>query len=118
MPEIFAIQRETLVSVQGLKICILGLRGLRTLRLRLEQSAANGLAVATAIKDHSLVNAMLHPAMADSPDNEIYQRDFSGPCGLFGVVIDGNIAQSAIDKAVEEMGISRNWRFLGAAMKA
>ncbi|MGB2285020.1 MAG: trans-sulfuration enzyme family protein, partial [Candidatus Puniceispirillaceae bacterium] len=49
----------------------LGLRGLRTLRLRLEQSAANGLAVATAIKDHSLVNAMLHPAMADSPDNEI-----------------------------------------------
>lgn len=85
----------------------LGLRGLRTLRLRLEQSAANGLAVATAIKDHSLVNAMLHPAMADSPDNQIYQRDFSGPCGLFGVVIDGNIAQSAIDKAVEEMGIFR-----------
>jgi len=83
----------------------LGLRGLRTLRLRLEQSAANGVALATALKGHRLVKEILHPALEDSPDHQIYTRDFSGPCGLFGVVIDGNIAQSAIDKAVEEMGI-------------
>ena len=85
----------------------LGLRGLRTLRLRLEQSAANGIALATALSGHKSVTAMLHPALETSQDHALYKRDFSGPCGLFGVIIDANISQSAIDKAVEEMSIFR-----------
>ena len=85
----------------------LGLRGLRTLRLRLEQSAANGIALATALADLKQVKAILHPALESSQDNDIYNRDFTGSCGLFGVVIDANIPQAAIDKAVEEMTVFR-----------
>jgi len=81
------------------------LRGLRTLRLRLEQSAQNGLMLAEQLSQHSLVAEVLHPALSTSPDHALYHRDFSGPCGLFGFVLDAGITQKALDEAVESMEI-------------
>ena len=83
----------------------LGLRGLRTMRLRLEQSASNGLMLAQALAEHPLVVDILHPALNSSPDNELYKRDFCGPCGLFGFVLPEAIAQEKLDKAIESMEI-------------
>jgi len=83
----------------------LGLRGLRTMRLRLEQSASNGLMLAQALAKHPLVVDILHPALNSSPDNELYKRDFYGSCGLFGFVLPKTIAQDKLDKAVESMEI-------------
>ncbi len=83
----------------------LGLRGLRTMRLRLEQSASNGLMLAQALFEHPLVVEVLHPALKSSPDNELYKRDFYGPCGLFGFILPETIAQNELDKAVEGMKI-------------
>jgi len=82
-----------------------GLRGLRTLRLRLEQSAANGLYLAERIEKHPLVEAVLHPALTSSMDNAIYKRDFSGSCGLFGIVLRKEMSQEKLDKALEDMEI-------------
>ena len=83
----------------------LGLRGLRTMRLRLEQSAANGLMLAQSLTKHPLVLDVLHPALDSSPDHELYKRDFSGSCGLFGFVLPETIPQETLDKAVEGMNI-------------
>ena len=85
----------------------LGLRGLRTLRLRLEQSAQNGLAVMQALDGHPLIHQILHPAHPQSPDHALYNRDFSGSCGLFAFVLDGKVAQPQLDKAVEKMSVFR-----------
>ena len=75
------------------------------MRLRLEQSAANGVMLAKSLTNHSLVLDVLHPALDSSPDNELYKRDFSGSCGLFGFVLPKTIAQDKLDKAVEGMEI-------------
>ena len=83
----------------------LGLRGLRTMRLRLEQSAANGLMLAQSLTKHPLVIDVLHPALDSSTDHELYKRDFSGSCGLFGFVLPETIPQERLDKAVEGMNI-------------
>lgn len=85
----------------------LGLRGLRTLRLRLEQSAQNGLAVMHFLSTHPLIRQILHPAHQKSPDNMLYNRDFSGSCGLFGFVLDNTIPQSKLDDAIDTMSIFR-----------
>ena len=85
----------------------LGLRGLRTLRLRLEQSAQNGLAVMHFLSTHPLIPQILHPAHQKSPDNMLYNRDFSGSCGLFGFVLDNTIPQSKLDNAIDTMSIFR-----------
>ena len=83
----------------------LGLRGLRTMRLRLEQSASNGFMLAQALAEHPLVVEVLHPALNSSPDNELYMRDFYGSCGLFGFVLPETITQDKLDRAVEGMHI-------------
>ena len=75
------------------------------MRLRLEQSAANGLMLAKSLTEHPLVLDVLHPALDSSPDHELYKRDFSGSCGLFGFVLPETITQERLDKAVEGMNI-------------
>lgn len=83
----------------------MGLRGLRTLQLRLTQSATNGIFLAEKLSAHPLVIDVLHPALPTNRDYQIYSRDFSGSCGLFGFVISDNIDQKQLDDAVEAMGI-------------
>ena len=75
------------------------------MRLRLEQSAENGLMLAQLLAKHPLVVEVLHPALVSSPDYELYKRDFHGSCGLFGFVLPETIAQDKLDKAVEGMEI-------------
>ena len=82
-----------------------GLRGLRTMRLRLEESAKNGLYLAEKLAEHPLVTEVLHPGLPTSCDHEIYKRDFSGPCGLFAFVIRKEMTQEQLDKAIEQMEI-------------
>lgn len=82
-----------------------GLRGLRTLRLRLEESAKNGLYLAEKLAEHPLVAEVLHPGLPTSCDHEIYKRDFSGPCGLFAFVIRKEMSQEQLDKAIEQMEV-------------
>lgn len=96
---------RTLGMCAGPEDLYLGLRGLRTMRLRLEQSGANGILLAEQLSRHPLVSEVIHPALPGSPDYQIYCRDFSGSCGLFAFVLPDNIAQDKLDKAVEEMDI-------------
>ena len=83
----------------------LGLRGLRTMKLRLSQSAENGLAVARAAESHDAVISVLHPGLPSSRDHTIFNRDFAGSCGLFGLVLKPEISQTSIDAAIEAMSV-------------
>lgn len=65
----------------------LGLRGLRTLSVRLKQHEANALKVATWLKSHPLVDKVLHPAFEDCEGHAFFKRDFSGSSGLFSIVL-------------------------------
>ncbi|VBB69446.1 Cystathionine beta-lyase [invertebrate metagenome] len=65
----------------------LGLRGLRTLSVRLRQHQENGILLANWLKHRSEVERVLHPALQDSPGHALWYRDFTGACGLFGVVL-------------------------------
>jgi cystathionine beta-lyase len=57
--------------------------------VRLRQHEANGLKVAEWLKAQPQVSRVLHPALADCPGHEIWQRDFSGASGLFSFVLNG-----------------------------
>ena len=87
---------RTLGVCAGPEDLYLGLRGLRTMRLRLEQSGANGILLAEQLHNHPLVSEVLSTRpLPGSPDHEIYCRDFSGPCGLFAFVLPDTIARQA-----------------------
>jgi cysteine-S-conjugate beta-lyase len=65
----------------------LGLRGLRTLAVRLERHFKSGLAVARWLEQRPEVLRLLHPAMPSHPGHAIWKRDFSGASGLFSAVL-------------------------------
>jgi cystathionine beta-lyase len=65
----------------------LALRGLRTLSVRLEQHQESALTLAHWLETRDEVDTILHPAFASCPGHEIWQRDFTGSCGLFSIVL-------------------------------
>jgi cystathionine beta-lyase len=65
----------------------LGLRGLRTLSVRLARHQQSGLAVARWLEQRPEVLRVLHPALPGNPGHALWKRDFTGACGLFGVVL-------------------------------
>ncbi|MBI2713051.1 MAG: cystathionine beta-lyase [Rhizobiales bacterium] len=65
----------------------LALRGLRTLSLRLARHYQSGMRVARWLAQRPEVLRVLHPAIESDPGHAIWQRDFSGACGLFSIVL-------------------------------
>jgi len=64
----------------------LGLRGLRTMGVRLARHYQSGLAVARWLEQRPEVLRVVHPALPTHPGHAIWKRDFSGGCGLFSIV--------------------------------
>ena len=71
----------------GSEEIFLGLRGLRTMDLRLRQHHAAGLEIAKWLQQRPEVEAVLHPALPGFSGHDLWQRDFSGASGLFSIVL-------------------------------
>jgi cystathionine beta-lyase len=89
----------------------LGLRGLRTLSVRLDRHYQSGLAVARWLESRAEVLRMLHPALPSHPGHAIWQRDFSGASGLFSMVLKPVPQQAvyAFLDTLELFGIGASW---------
>ena len=62
-------------------------RGMRTLSVRLQRHMETGLALARWLQARPEVARVMHPALAGDPGHALWQRDFSGASGLFGLVL-------------------------------
>lgn len=89
----------------------LALRGLRTMGLRLQQEATSALALAEWLAGREEVARVLCPMLPGSPGHELWQRDFTGGCGLFSLVLRGRdaAARDALIDALELFGIGYSW---------
>jgi cysteine-S-conjugate beta-lyase len=65
----------------------LGLRGLRTMALRLREHEKQALDMARWLAARPEVARVLHPALEDFPGHDIWKRDFKGASGLFSVIL-------------------------------
>ena len=65
----------------------LGLRGIRTLDVRLRQHAENSLKVAQWLQTRPEVDHVRHPALETCPGHKFFKRDFTGGNGLFSFVL-------------------------------
>ncbi len=88
----------------------LALRGLRTLSVRMARHQENGLKLANWFKARPEVARVLHPALPDDPGHALWQRDFTGASGLFGVLLNpysGEAVAAMLDNLeLFHMGVS------------
>lgn len=82
-----AVRRATqdLGACAGTEECNLGLRGLRTLEVRLRRHEASAIELAKWLEGQGQVARVLHPALPSFPGHEFWRRDFSGSSGLFSI---------------------------------
>ena len=87
------------------------LRGLRTLSVRLERHQKNALAVARFLQTRAEVSRVLYPALPEDPGHALWQRDFLGASGLFGIVLKpaSKAAVYALIDALDLFGIGSSW---------
>jgi cystathionine beta-lyase len=91
--------------------CFLALRGLRTLPVRLARHWGNGLTLARWLKDRPEVSRVLHPALETDPGHALWKRDFTGACGLFGIVLKpvSEAALAAFMDGLKHFGLGYSW---------
>jgi cysteine-S-conjugate beta-lyase len=89
---------ETMGVFAGPDDMYLGLRGLRTMDVRLERHMKSGIAIAEWLRSRPEVETVLHPALSNAPGHQLWKRDFSGASGLFSVVL-----RPASEKAIAAM---------------
>ena len=89
----------------------LGLRGLRTLSVRLKQHEASALALAEWLSKQPEVTRILHPAFPECPGHELWKRDIGRSSGLFSVVMNAvpKPALSAMLNSLELFGLGYSW---------
>ncbi|MGH3630856.1 MAG: cystathionine beta-lyase, partial [Sciscionella sp.] len=86
----------------------LTLRGVRTLGVRLAAQMEAGIQVAHWLRGRPEVAQVLHPALPGASGHELWKRDFSGACSLFGVEFKPDFSVEsthAFAEALELFGI-------------
>lgn len=91
--------------------CFLGLRGLRTLPVRLARHQETALRLARWLTSRPEVARVLHPALEDDPGHAIWKRDFTGASGLFGLALHpvGESALAAFFNGLECFAMGYSW---------
>lgn len=79
--------KETLGTSSGSEETFLGLRGLRTLQVRLDRHQASALHIAKWLETRDEVDRVIHPGLESHPGHVIWRRDFKGASGLFGFTL-------------------------------
>lgn len=89
----------------------MALRGMRTLHTRLAQHGAAALTMSQWLAGQSEVASVLCPALPDFAGHAIWKRDFTGICGLIGVVLKP-VPGAAIARMLESLrlfGLGYSW---------
>jgi cystathionine beta-lyase len=106
-----------ITTVHTMGLCVgpddmyLGLRGLRTLGVRLAQHGAAAMRIARWLQARPEVLRVLYPALESDPGHAIWKRDFSGACGLLSIVLKPapEAAVHAFIDALTLFGIGVSW---------
>jgi len=102
---------EDLGLCPGPEDVYLGLRGLRSLGVRLAHHQASALALAEWLEGRPEVSRVIHPALPCHPGHHIWKRDFTGASGLFAIVLKqaSKRAVSAMLDGLELFGMGYSW---------
>jgi cystathionine beta-lyase len=79
--------------------------------VRLPRHFETGLRIARWLDDRPEVKQVIHPALEENPSHELWKRDFTGACGLFGFVLHetDQTALAAMMDGLKMHGMGASW---------
>jgi cysteine-S-conjugate beta-lyase len=92
--------------------CWLTLRGIRTMAVRLQAQMESALQIAHWLGQQPEVAQVLFPALPGAPGHDLWRRDFTGACSLFGIEFKPSYVAAATHRFVEALdlfGIGASW---------
>lgn len=103
--------KETLGTCPGSEETYLGMRGLRTLDVRLERHQKSAMEIALWLAARPEVARVMYPALPDDPGHALWRRDFLGATGLFSVVLktSDTKAVAAMLDGLQLFGMGYSW---------
>lgn len=113
-PDLHERLRAT-VNVLGIGVspddCALVLRGIETLPVRLERSAATAHRLMGWLADRPEIERVLHPSIPGTPGHDQWRRDFRGGTGVFGVTFRAPYAMQVTPalSALRVFAIGASW---------
>ena len=89
----------------------LALRGLRTLPVRLKRHQETAMRLALWLRARPEVTRILYSALPGDPGHALWQRDFKGACGLFGLELKpvSKAAFAAFMDGFAHFGLGWSW---------
>jgi cystathionine beta-lyase len=106
-----AAMADTLGHVVSPDDAYLGLRGLRTLAVRLPQHERNARTLIAWFQKQPEVRTVFFPALPEHPGHDLWQRDFTGACGLFSIEFQG-VSQEQVERFIDALklfGLGASW---------
>jgi len=111
--ERFRLLRKTIGCIQSPLESWLTLRGLKTLRMRLDRHSANATSVATWLENHPNVARVFYPGLASFPQHDLACRQHAQHGGMLSFEVSGGTpAALELMKSVKLCALAEN---LGAA---
>lgn len=102
---------DSMALCAGPEDVFLGLRGLRTMALRLKEQGAQALELAKWLEQQPEVARVLHPALENDPGHTLWKRDFTGSSGLFSIELKP-VSQKALANMLDNLqlfGMGYSW---------
>ena len=89
----------------------LAARGLRTMKLRLDQSSSSALQIVEWLDAQPQVSAVMCPMLPGDLGHDLWRRDFTGGCGLFSFVLSSENpdAHAIVVDNLHHFGIGYSW---------
>jgi cystathionine gamma-lyase len=74
--------------------CYMALRGLKTLKVRMEQHCKGAAVIARYLEQHSKVEKVIYPGLESHPQHEIAKKQMKGFSGMITFYLKGGIEES------------------------
>ena len=85
--------------------CYLGLRGLRTMAVRMEAQFESAMKIASWLDSHSMVETVLFPPLPSSKHFENWEKYFTGGGSLMSIVLNQKFEDQDLEKFFDQMQI-------------
>ncbi len=92
--------------------CYLALRGLRSLKVRLQAHERSAYEIARWLKSVEIVDTVIHPGFDSHPQHHLWKKYFIGASGLFSFTFKDNYTEEQIAifmNSLEMFGMGYSW---------